>query len=101
MTISLTDLLWTQTWSGAPLYLMAAVAQGLWLHRRGFDLAAIAATAMLSTLLAVLLGVVLWGRIFTGPEAGIMLWEVINLPGAIATAVVFPLVGVVVRFGFR
>lgn len=101
MTLTLTDLLWTQAWSGAPLYLMGAVAQGLWLHRRGFALGALAAAAVLSTALAVLMGVVLWGRLFAGAGAEIMLWEVVNLPGAVAAAIAFPLVGVVVAYGFK
>lgn len=101
MSVSIGQLLWTQAWSGAPVYLMAIVGQALWLHRAGFRPAGIVAGAMMSAVLTVLLGVILWGRVFAGMGADIMLWDVLNLPAAVAAAVVFPLVTGLIVSGFR
>ena len=97
--MGLWQLLWTLAWSGAPITLMAMVLQGIWLHQFGrFSLPAVVATAGFSAILSLLAGLVLWGRVFAG--SNIMAWEVINLPAVLACVLVFPAVGLLVRFGF-
>lgn len=98
MTPDLTTLAWLQAWSGAPLYLVASVLQGLWLHRRGYALTGIVATALLTSALTVLAGLVIWGRYLAGID--IMLWDAVNLPALIATIIVFPVVTALIAFGF-
>lgn len=92
-------LIWVQAWSGAPVYVLAALAQGIALHRLGFALAPIAGTALLSTGLSILAGVVLWGRLLVGSE--VLLWNVLNLPALIAAGLLFPLVGLLIGLAFR
>lgn len=100
MSITLTELLWTQAWSGVPIYLLAAVGQALWLHHRSdFGPAALVAIAVFSTGLAILAGVVIWGRVF-GP-VDIMLYGMINIPAVIASLILFPVVGWLCLTGFR
>lgn len=98
-SLSLTELLWTQTWSGAPLYVLAILAQGLWLHQSGrISLPAVACSAVFSAGLSILAGVIIWGRFFGGQD--IMLWQLLNIPAIFACFLVFPLVGLLVRIGF-
>lgn len=98
--MGIAELLWTQAWSGAPLYVLGMLAQGFWLHRRGtgFSLTPILATGAFSTALTILTGVVIWGRFFTGES--IMLWQAVNLPALLASLVIYPAVGALVYAGF-
>lgn len=97
--MTLIELFWTQAWSGSPLYVLACLAQGLWLHQRaGLGLSGLIATGCLSTLLTILAGVVLWGRLFAGES--IMLWQAVNLPALCACALIYPIITVLVQFGF-
>lgn len=98
MSSGLAAIAWVQAWSGAPLYLMAAVLQGIWLHRHGFMLAGIMATAVFTTTLTILASLIVWDRYLSGIE--IMLWNTVNLPALIATCIVFPVVTVLIIFGF-
>jgi len=100
MGVSVWELLWTQAWSGSPVYLMAGFLQGLWLHRSGFDPGPAAAGALASTALAILLAVVLWGRVFAGLGAGVMAWDVLNIPAAVASILVYPATAPLIRHGF-
>lgn len=99
LSLGLAELLWTQAWSGAPLYVLAMLAQGLWLYQSGhFRLTAVLATGLFSVTLTILAGVVLWGRLFGGQD--IMLWQIINLPALLACFIIFPIVAFLVRLGF-
>ena len=96
--MGLPEIFWIQAWSGAPLYLLACVAQGLWLHQRTrLDLAPLLAIGAFSTLLALLAGVVIWGRFFAGTS--IMLWQAVNLPALLACIIIFPIVTLLLQLG--
>jgi len=93
------ELAWTQAWSGSPLYVMAIAAQGFWLHQHArFGFATLSGIAVLSTGLTLLASIILWGRFFAGES--IMLWQVVNLPALIACLLIYPVVAVLIRFGF-
>lgn len=91
-------LLVIQALFGAPIYLIAGALQGIWLHSRGQSVAAVISTALLTTALTVVAGALIWRHYLLGTE--IMLWNTVNLPALIATAIVFPTITVLITVAF-
>lgn len=93
----LSAILLLQTISGAPIYLIAAVIQGIFLHSRGYSAAGAIATALLTIALAVVASVLIWNRFMMGIP--IMLWNTVNVPALVASVLVFPVVALLIIAG--
>lgn len=86
------QLLWVQLWSGAPLYLLASVAMGVWLHHCGrFKLVSLVVLALLCTAVTVVASVLFWVRVL-GP-VDVMVLGAVNLPALVCCLVIFPVIG--------
>lgn len=88
--------LFLQTLFGAPIYLIAAVLQGIWLHSRGTSVPASIGVPVLSTILSILAGAAIWSQFFMGTEM-IFIGKTIHLPALIASGVLFPVVAVLLQ----
>lgn len=98
MTLTLTQLLLLQGLAGLPIYLIAAVFQGIFLHQRGYPVGGVLATVALTIALSLLASVALWGRFFS--QVDILMWGAVNLPAVVASIIVVPIITALIVIGF-
>lgn len=86
-----------QTITGGPIYMLAGVLQGIFLHYHGYSAVAAVATALLTTALTICASVLIWSQLTVGVP---IMWGAVNLPALVASVILYPLVTLVIAVGF-